>query len=62
MDDKFCLNQKVYDYTFNFMAMSCLLWLTILWHLFKATRLFELHVSITTTDELQIQLLIFKFR
>jgi hypothetical protein len=40
MDEKFWLSHKVCDYTFNFMAMSYLLQLTILWHLFKATRLF----------------------
>jgi hypothetical protein len=33
-------NRKVGDHTFNFMAMSCLLQLTILWHLSKRTRLF----------------------
>jgi hypothetical protein len=46
---------------FNFMAMSCLLQLIILWHLSKATRLFLVHVSITSINESQIQLLIFKF-
>jgi hypothetical protein len=40
MDEKFWPSRKVCNYTFNFMAMSCLLWLTILWHMFKATRLF----------------------
>jgi len=40
MDEKFLLSHKVYNYTFNFMAMSCLLQLIILWHLSKATRLF----------------------
>jgi hypothetical protein len=40
MDEKLWPNRKVCDYTFNFMAMSCLLQLIILWHLSKATRLF----------------------
>jgi hypothetical protein len=31
---------KVCDYTFNFMAMSCLLWLIVLLHLSIPTRLF----------------------
>ncbi len=40
MDEKFWPNCKVYNYTFNFIAMSCLLQLIVLWHLFKTTRLF----------------------
>jgi len=40
MDEKFRPSYKVYDYTFNFMAMSCLLQLIVLWHLSKATMLF----------------------
>jgi hypothetical protein len=40
MDEKFWPNRKVCDYIFNFMAMSCLLWLVVLWHLSKAIRLF----------------------
>ncbi len=40
MDEKLWPSCKVCDYTFNFMAMSCFLRLTILWHLSKATRLF----------------------
>jgi len=33
MDNKLWPTHKVCDYTFNFMAMSCPLQLTILWHL-----------------------------
>jgi hypothetical protein len=40
MDEIFCFNYKVCNYIFNFMAMSCLLWLIDVWHLSKATRLF----------------------
>jgi hypothetical protein len=40
MDEIFWCSGKVYDYTFDFMAISCLLQLTILWHLFEATRVF----------------------
>jgi hypothetical protein len=40
MDEKFWPNHKVCDYTFNFMAMSCFLQLTVLHHLSKATKLF----------------------
>jgi hypothetical protein len=39
MDEKIWPSHKVCDYIFNFIAMSCLLWLTILWHLSKATML-----------------------
>jgi hypothetical protein len=40
MNEIFWHSRKVYDYTFDFMAMSCLLLLTVLWHLSKAIRLF----------------------
>jgi hypothetical protein len=40
MDEIFWPSRKVYDYIFNFMAMSYLLRLIVLWHLSKATRLF----------------------
>jgi hypothetical protein len=40
MDEFFLPSHKVYDYIFNFMAMSCLLRLTILWHLSKVIKLF----------------------
>jgi hypothetical protein len=40
MDENFWPSCKVCDYTFNFMAMSCLLQLIVLWHLSKTTRLF----------------------
>jgi hypothetical protein len=40
MDEKFWPSCKVCDYTFNFMAMSCLLQLIVLWHFYKATKLF----------------------
>jgi hypothetical protein len=39
MDDKFWPNRKVCNYIFNFMAMSHLLQLIVLWHLSKASRL-----------------------
>jgi hypothetical protein len=39
-DEKIWPNFKVCNYTFNFMAMPCLLWLIVLWHLSMATRLF----------------------
>jgi hypothetical protein len=40
MDEKLWHSFKVCDYTFNFMAMSCLLQFIILWHLSKVTILF----------------------
>jgi hypothetical protein len=40
MDERFWPSCEVCDFTFNFMAMSCLLQLTVLWHLSKETRLF----------------------
>jgi hypothetical protein len=40
MDEKFWPSHKFCNYTFNFMAMSCLLRLTILWQLFLVARLF----------------------
>ncbi len=40
MHEKLWPNHKVCEYTFNFIMMSCILQLTILWHLSKATRLF----------------------
>jgi hypothetical protein len=40
MDEIFYPNHKVYDYIFNFKAMSCFLWLNVLWHLSKAIKLF----------------------
>jgi hypothetical protein len=40
MDEIFRRSHKVCDYTFDFMAMSCLLRLTVLWHLSKAISLF----------------------
>jgi hypothetical protein len=40
IDEKIWLSHKACDCTFNFMPMSCLLQLTILWHLFKATNFF----------------------
>jgi hypothetical protein len=42
MDEIFWPNRKVCDYTFNFMAMSCLWWLTIFWYLSQTIRLFLL--------------------
>jgi hypothetical protein len=39
MDEFFWFGHKVCDYIFNFMAMSYMLWLIVLWHLFKATKL-----------------------
>ncbi len=35
-------SHKVCNYIFNFIAMLCLLWLIVLWHLSKATRLFSI--------------------
>jgi hypothetical protein len=61
MDEKFWPSHKVCDYTFNFKAMPCLLQLTILWHLSKATRLFLVACVHYNYNESQIQLLIFKF-
>jgi hypothetical protein len=40
LDEIFWHNRKVCDYTFDLMAMSCLLQLIVLLHLFKTTRLF----------------------
>jgi hypothetical protein len=40
MDENFWPSRKVCDYTFNFMAMSCLLQLIVLRHLFKTTKLY----------------------
>ncbi len=40
MDEKFFPSHKFCNYTFNFMAMSCLLRLIILWHLSSIARLF----------------------
>jgi len=40
MDEKFWPSFNVCNYTLNFVAMSCLFQLTILWHLSKATRVF----------------------
>jgi len=38
MDEKFQPSFKVYDRIFNFMTMSCLLWLIVLPHLSKVTK------------------------
>jgi hypothetical protein len=40
MDEKLWHSHKVYNYTFNFMAMSCLLGLIVLWHLSETSKLF----------------------
>jgi hypothetical protein len=55
IDEKLWPSFKVCDYTLNFMAMSCLLQLTVLWQLSKATRFFLVQMSITIINESQIQ-------
>jgi hypothetical protein len=37
MDEKLWPSSNVCDYIFNFMTMSYLLQLNVLWHLFKVT-------------------------
>jgi len=39
MDEKIWSSGKVCNYIFNFMAMSCLVWLIILLHLSKVSKL-----------------------
>jgi hypothetical protein len=40
MDEFFNPSCKVSNYTFNFMSISSLSWLTVLWHLSKTTKVF----------------------